>query len=668
MKHTRRQFLQLSAIAAAGVVLAACTPPAVPGTAVPKATAAATAVPKATAAATAVPKATAAATEVSKATTAPTSKYKEAPMLADLVKAGKLPPVDERLPSAPKLTNEMPTSLLTYEIGRYGGTLRHAALQGRDADISPVMLNEPLVNTPGLLGEEVTGNVVKDVEVNQDLTEFTFHLREGMRWSDGEPVTAEDVRYAWEDVILNTDLTSTPPAWLKSGGSPTGEIMTLEIVDDFTFSMKATEPYGGFLTVLALEGWMNYEPLLKPAHFLKKFHAKYASEDELKALIAENPPVEDWIQLHQLKDGAGTSDERSIGKPKLHPWLLVSKTQEQNVHERNPYYWKVDSAGNQLPYIDKIVTTFVQDAETLQLKLVSGEVDYAREACALNKMPLYKEHEDKGYVAGIYTYHTNPTDVFINWALDDPIWRQVVHDKRFRQALDYAINRKEIIDSVYFGYAEPSTIGVSEFNPDKANALLDEMGLDKRDADGFRLGPDGNTFIIDFLVSSGLWPDLVPVTELVVEYWNDIGLKTTMKGVDTGLWWNTAAANGIKATVINTQVPLPFMIAKLDWYNYWGPPWVTWWYSGGKQGEEPPAEIKEWLVNLNSIYKVSVADAPATEQAVLKEIGEKEIYFINLQNVKQPMIYNAKLGNISKDPNAFAIAINFSAEQFFFKE
>jgi peptide/nickel transport system substrate-binding protein len=291
-----------------------------------------------------------------------------------------------------------------------------------------------------------------------------------------------------------------------------------------------------------------------------------------------------------------------------------------------------------------------------------------REALALNKMPLYRENEDKGYIAGIYNMHITPTDVFINMALDDPVWREVVQDIRFRQALAYAIDREEIIDSVYFGFADVSNIGINEYNPEMANALLDEMGMDERDADGFRLGPDGETFTIDFIVSSGLWADLVPVTELVVEFWNDVGLKTTMQGVDTGLWWNSAFANEVEATVINTQTPIWGMIPKADWWIYWGPPWVTWWYSGGEEGEEPPEEFKEFLVNLNSLYKAPVEDGPAVAQAVLDEIGEKLIYFVHIQNVKQPMIYSAKMGNIDDNPDALAIAYNFSAEQFFFKE
>ena len=595
------------------------------------------------------------------------TKYKESPMLTDLVKAGKLPPVDQRLPSSPKLVNEMPASQLKYEIGKYGGTLRVAALTGRDADVF-VFQNEPLVNTPGLLGNEVTGNVLKSYEVSTDQKVFTFHMREGMKWSDGQPVNTEDVRYAWEDVLNNKDLTSDVPSWLKAAGNPNGEPMKLQIVDTYTFKLTSSEPYGGLLLVMALEGWKGYEELIKPAHWLKQFHKKYADPAALQKLIDADGQVKDWIQLHQKKDRPGTTDELTIGAPKLYPWLLVSATQQQKVYERNPYYFKVDSAGNQLPYIDKLVCTFVQDPEALSLKLVSGDVDYVREALALNKMPLYKQYETNGYKVGIYTSHVTPTDIFINWTYKDPIWRKVVWDLRFRQALSYAIDRKEIIDSVYFGYAQPSKIGNSEYNPAKANALLDAVGMSKRDADGFRLGPDGKPFSIDFEVSNGLWADLVPLTELVVQYWNKVGVKTTMKGVDTGLWWNDSIANNLKATVVNTQTPMWPMVPKLDWWPHWAPLWTSWWYSGGKQGEEPPTDIKNFLVKLNSIYRVPVSQAPKVGADVLKDIGDKLLYFVHIQNVGQPMIYNAKLGNIGPDPSAFAIAYNFSAEEFFFKQ
>jgi len=390
-----------------------------------------------------------------------------------------------------------------------------------------------------------------------------------MKWSDGQPVTTENVRYAWEDVIANTDLTPSWPAWLNSGGSPTGEPMKMQIVDDFTFKLTSAAGYGGFFISMALEGWRGYSGLVKPSHYLKAFHKKYGKAEDIDAAIKKDGQVKDWIQLHQKMDGLASSynSEFSIGLPKLFPWLVTKATQESATYERNPYYFKVDGAGQQLPYFDKLQVTFVQDSEALQLKIIAGESDFVREALALNKMPLYKENEKSGYVAGIYNQHVTPTDVFINWTYDDPTWRRVVADLKFRQALNFAINRKEIIDSVYYGYAEPNKYWNSEFSVDKANTLLDQVGMDKKGADGFRLGPDGKPFTIDFVVSNQLWADLVPVTELIVQFWKAIGLNTTMKGVDTGLWWNTSSANKAKATVVNTQTPMWTMIAKLDWWR-----------------------------------------------------------------------------------------------------
>ena len=202
---------------------------------------------------------------------APT-QFREAPMLAELVAAGKLPPVDERLPLQPKVSNEMPPSQLAFQVGRYGGTLRTLSPRAEwDTDVY-VFTNEPLINTTGIMGEEITGNICDSFQVNADQTEFTFHLREGIKWSDGEPVTTEDVRFAYDDVLMNEELTVRPPSWLKSGNSADGTPVALKVLDDYTWTYTFDQPYGGFLMVLAISGWRNYADLLKPSHFLKPFH------------------------------------------------------------------------------------------------------------------------------------------------------------------------------------------------------------------------------------------------------------------------------------------------------------------------------------------------------------------------------------------------------------
>ncbi|NLA52481.1 MAG: ABC transporter substrate-binding protein, partial [Alcaligenaceae bacterium] len=451
------------------------------------------------------------------------TEFSEAPMLAEKVKAGELPAVEERLPKQPKVTNEMPPELLEYEIGRYGGVLRTVTHSVNwDADVF-VICNEPLINTPGILGEEFTPNVLRDYEVSQDQKEFTFYLREGLKWSDGHPVTTEDIRFTYEDVLLNEELTPVFPNYLKSGNKADGTPMKLDIIDDYTFKISFDEPYGGFLVELAIQGWRGYTDLLKPKHYLQQFHPKYTPEEELKKLIEEHE-YETWVQLFGFKDITNweLTREEAIGFPVLYPWMLVSVQEGVYTFERNPYYFKVDPAGNQLPYIDKIVSTQVQDAEMAVMKQIAGEVDFARETMAMTKIPLYKENEKNGYTTYMAKMHVTPTDIFLNLTYEDPVWRQVVRDVRFRQALNYAIDKEEIIDSIYYGFAEASQMIPSEYDPDKANQLLDEMGLDKRDAQGFRLGPDGKRFTINFEIQN-VAPDIVPFTELIVEFWLNVG-------------------------------------------------------------------------------------------------------------------------------------------------
>ncbi|MCB0111791.1 MAG: hypothetical protein KDE53_37965, partial [Caldilineaceae bacterium] len=237
---------------------------------------------------------------------APEASAKEAPMLAEMVAAGELPPLEERLPQEPFVVGPgvivSEADLPDWTPGTYGGTLHMAH---GDADWNPdifIMLNEHLLMAPGIGVEGIRPNIVKAFEVNDDNTEFTFHLREGLKWSDGEPVTTEDVRFMVEDVYQNEELTPSFPAKFRAAGRPDGEPMTLDVIDDFTFRLTFTEPYGGFLRELTIKGWQGYTDLMQPAHYLKQFHADYVSEEELQPLIEESGLTEGWAQLFNNKN------------------------------------------------------------------------------------------------------------------------------------------------------------------------------------------------------------------------------------------------------------------------------------------------------------------------------------------------------------------------------
>ncbi|WP_054026281.1 ABC transporter substrate-binding protein [Bacillus sp. FJAT-28004] len=588
--------------------------------------------------------------------------FKQSPLLD----SKSLLPVKERLPEDYKITNELPTSQLKYEIGKYGGTLRTVtSAVDWDADVF-VMSNEPLLNTPGILGEEITGNVLKDYEMSEDEKTFTFFMRKGLKWSDGNPVTTEDVRFTVEDILFNKELTPIFPGWLNSGGSASGTPMKFELVDEYTFKISFDQPYGGLLIRLAIQGWRGYTELIRPAHYLKQFHTKYtdlaALEPEIKKLGFQKG---EWVNLFNDKDITNweLTNSKAVGYPVLYPWMFVKKTKTNATFERNPYYFKVDPAGNQLPYIDTIQSTLVQDIEMVTLKTIAGEVDFSRESAALVKMPLYKENEKNGYSALLSNMHVTPSDIHLNLSHKDTNWQKVVQDVRFRKALNMAIDRDEVIDTIYFGFAEPSKIEDPTYNIEEANKLLDEMGM-KKGPDGFRQGPDGKKFTIPFEVGAQA-PDIVPLTELIVEMWKQLGLDVQMKTIDQTLWGKRREANELKATMIWTTTPLWYYG---DWgQSIWAPAWDLYHTSGGKKGVKPSDEASEFF---NMIDKSSISkpeDARATFEELKKVMGEKYYYFVHIENVKQPLIVNSKLKNIPND-QAFAIAANFSGEQFFYAE
>jgi len=564
-------------------------------------------------------------------------KFSESPMLAAKVQAGELPPIEERLPKEPKLVNEIPDEHFEngkMEIGQYGGTMRLVSPTPEwDGNVF-VMCNEALLNTPGIIGEEITPNVLRDYEVSPDQKEFTFYMREGLKWSDGQPVTTEDIRFTYENVLKNEELTPAFPNWLRSGGKADGEPMDVQILDPYTFKINFKEPYGGFLLEIAIRGWKGYTELLKPKHYLEKFHVDFTPLEELEPLIEEAgfQPGE-WVNLFNLKDVTNweLSNSQALGFPSLQPWIMV-QAGENKIYERNPYYFKVDAEGNQLPYIDKLESNLVQDAEAATLREIAGEVDYSGSP-SLSKLPLYKENESKGgYKVVLTEEHISPIDIHLNLTNKDAVWRKVVQDVRFRKALNMAINREEIIESLYFGFAKVPEVSPA-YDVDQANKLLDEMGMDKRDSQGWRLGPDGKVFEVPFEIAAHN-TEMQPLGELLVEFWKQIGIKTTVKTIDTGLHGTRNAANELKATMMWTHTPLWYM--KDLGQGYWAPLWSRWYDTKGKEGEEPPADVIKFYDLVNSILILSPEEGKKAYQEVLNMINTNDYYFITVDGVNRP--------------------------------
>ena len=597
----------------------------------------------------------------------------EAPMLAEQVAAGELPPLEERMPRNPKVTNEIPERHLEgrkLEIGKYGGTMRVAS---SGPDWNPdlfLMFNEPLLNTPGALGEEVYPNIVESFELNDNSTVFTLKLREGLKWSDGEPVTTEDVRFTVEDVLFNEELTPIFPMWLRSGSQSEGAPMKLEVVDDLTFRIRFESSYGRFPIQLALTSWRGYTELLKPSHYLKPYHAAYTKVADMADEIDEAGFEEgEWYNLFHDKDITNweLTNSKAVGFPNLQPFYLARATQTVTEFERNPYYYKVDAAGNQLPYIDKILNRVVQDTESTTIEVISGNIDFMREDTALNEMPLYRENEGKGgYTAHSLGMHVDPTCVFINQTYDDAVWREVAQNVQFRRALNMAIDREEINDAIYFNFGSMPELVPSEFNPSKAEQMLDEMGMTKG-SDGFRVGPDGNVLEIPFEVASHA-VDIIPVTELVMEMWNAIGVKTTMKTLDTSLWGERRAANALRATVLWNVQPMWRSGGWLDFMpSMTAPLWRTWYNTDGAEGEEPPAHVKR-LYQLGELIMTVYPGTPEDQRYYEEIYGihhDQVIQIPIVEKVQQPLIVNSDIGNVPV--GGTAVAVDIGGEQLFYR-
>jgi peptide/nickel transport system substrate-binding protein len=403
---------------------------------------------------------------------------------------------------------------------------------------------------------------------------------------------------------------------------------------------------------------------------LTQFHADYTPLDDLEPIIAAEDlqKGEWWSLFHQMDH---TNWERtyptSIGFPSLTPWLMVEDSPVSLTYERNPYYYKVDEEGKQLPYIDVVSDKLVENTETIVLSVLAGEVDFLYEAGAMVSVPMYKENEEKGgYNTVILRSHTEPATVYFNLTFEEDVWRQVVQDVRFRQAVNLGLNRAEIIESVWLGTgAELPEHIPSEYDPDKANALLDELGLDQRDAEGFRLGPDGQTFAVPF-EQNGRTPEMTPTCELVVEYLTELGLKTTMQTIAAALRSERSNANQLKATIERNAQPLWWQRYG-GWYSAeWDRLWWNWHASGGESGEEPPPEVVQFH-ELSAQIRVV---APEQRQAVLDEVDQllyDNIFFIcPVEKERRPIIASKKMGNVAKD--GFSIAACFAGEQLFYKE
>jgi peptide/nickel transport system substrate-binding protein len=300
-----------------------------------------------------------------------------------------------------------------------------------------------------------------------------------------------------------------------------------------------------------------------------------------------------------------------------------------------------------------------------QLKVIAGEVDFLREDATIDNMALYQENADKANIrVQLLDMHVSPTDVHLNQTYDDPAWREVVQDVRFRRAMSHATDRPTIIDAVYYGFGELPVLTPSEYDPDLANDLLDEMGMTERDADGFRLSPSGEPFSILFEVQLQA-SDIVPVSELIIENYKEVGINASLKVLEGSLLGQRQQANEVQARTSWNHFPELWWGALWDANPYqWGNLWNDWLTTSGEEGEEPPEDVIEFMDHVNRSIVVA-GEEREVEIAAWKKMMYDNVYVIvTVERVPYPLIVNKDLRNVPT--SGFAIAANFSLEQMWY--
>lgn len=516
--------------------------------------------------------------------------YGEAPMLAEMVAAGELPPVEERLPGNPGVVEPVES------VGVYGGNWNRAWRGVSDFHTFGRITYDPVLRWPRNPSDPIQPGLAERWEWNEDGTELTLYFREGLRWSDGEPWTVDDVIFWWEAIETDTNVTAAIHAeWVVDG-----EPMQLEKIDDSTIKLIFAAPNGLAESVgLAFHG--NQWPLAferfgfyAPKHYLEQFHPAYSDtgsyelfEEKASEFNVERPAMTAW-RISQFEEGA--------------PLMIA---------ERNPYYWRVDTEGNQLPYIDAVYFHLVDGVDGVNALGVAGDLDMQERAIDIALYPVYQENAEAN------DYHmllwpnaaASSLSLWFNMSYPEDNYRTLFQDLRFREAMSHAIDRETINQVAFLGQGVPRTEVVvpdspyyipelenlyGEYDPDLSASLLDETGL-IRGSDGFYTFADGspiNVVIETSLTATGSQDGL----ELITQWWNDVGIHTELEIETRDVYWPRAGANEVMVATWGTDRGLfamvdPIYIFPFDERSWMAPAFGTWYKTGGTQGTEPNEEF-----------------------------------------------------------------------------
>ncbi|MGC4032132.1 MAG: ABC transporter substrate-binding protein [Tepidisphaeraceae bacterium] len=613
----------------------------------------------------------------------------ESPLLADLVKAGKLPPLAERMPTEP--------TVMTGKdgVGTYGGTWLNLAISADDVSIVSYRMTGPYLARWSPLGYPIEPHIAKAIEPSADLKTWTVKLRPGMKWSDGEPFTADDIMYWWEGEITNPVLKNPPPPWMMVNGKA-GRV---EKANDYEVRFVFGDPYPLFMETLA----MFKDMCETPKHYLKQYHPDPAIGD---AAVIERDKITYKIPSARSLYGY-IKGWQNPQHPRLWPWVYRTfRGDPPQVFVRNPYYFVVDTAGNQLPYIDRLQYD-VQDGKLLALSAANGGVSMQGRHM---KFSDYTELMTRSQSAGTRVLHWYPA-VRSNWVINPNLNRRVsddepdskfkaelLSDKHFRQALSLAINRKRIITADQAGIGEPSQVepgpespfhseklakAFIDYDPKCASDMLDALGLTQRDSEGFRTFRDGSRMVwyLDITSYTG-----AGAAQFVVDDWQAVGIRTVYRERARSLFYVEKDSMAFDFNVWSGEsdfMPLlsPRYFIPYNTESFYAVGWARWYTRGGyydtPESKIPgciPVPKDHPMYAAITAYEQAIRATDKAEQKKfvqqMTDIAAENLWTINIATPPPaPFVVSQDLKNVpdlAMFGNLFATPSNAGPETYWF--
>jgi len=580
----------------------------------------------------------------------------EAPNLTEQVKNGLLPAVELRLPENPLRVSLDQDGL---SVGQYGGNLRMLMSRSKDVRLMVVYGYARLIGYDKKL--KLKSDIAESIDVKEGRI-FTIRLRKGHRWSDGQPFTSEDFRYYWQDVALNKKLSPLGPSKVMRVD---GELPKFEVIDDLTVRYQWSRPNPFFLSALA-----GAAPLFiyRPAHYLKQFHQRYQNAEKLAAMVKKQRR-RNWVALHYSKDRQYANDNPDL--PSLQPWVNTTRPPSERFQfKRNPYYYRIDQQGRQLPYIDQVTIT-IASPKLIPAKVGSGDADLQARSLLFKNYTFLKRGEKRNNYTVRRWINAKGSQIALypNLNVKDLRWRKLLRQADFRRALSLGINRREINQVVFFGlaaegsntvlpesplYKKEYTEKYARFDIRDANRLLDGLDLNNRTADGYRKMADGRPLQI-IVETPGEDSEQADVLELISDSWKKIGIKMFIKPtrretlrsrVLSGLTVMSifyGLDNGVPTADFAPRELVPTDETNLQW-----PRWGAYVSSNGKGGDVPDTPDILRMLELYNQWSGSVSSAQRKRiwQDMLS-IYSEQVYSIGLvAGVPQPVAVNNNLMNV----------------------